>query len=214
MGAKGSKTKKKDPFDQLQDASFEMRMQAKQFSKEAEKANKQAAAQKARAAEFLKKNDMVSAQIVAGEAVRFNKEAVNMNRMSAKMTAVSLKLDSAYRAQQISAQIKNAVPSMEKALGSMNSLGVAQNMANFEKVFEDMDVKVEGITGALDNVIGESAQDKDAVNSLLNEIAAGAGLQANLEMGVTNQNEIKMPGQQEEVKDDYKDLEKRLQALR
>ena len=41
MGAKGSKGKK-DPFDQLQDASFEMRMQAKQFSKEAEKANKQA----------------------------------------------------------------------------------------------------------------------------------------------------------------------------
>ena len=48
---------------------------------------------------------------------------------------------------------------MERALGAMNSAGVAQNMAAFEKVFEDMDVKVEGITGALDNVIGQSAQD-------------------------------------------------------
>ena len=41
---------------------------------------------------------MESAKIVAAEAVRFTKEAVNMNRMSAKMSAVSLKLDSAYRA--------------------------------------------------------------------------------------------------------------------
>jgi len=60
----------------------------------------------------MDKGDMESAKIVASEAIRYRKEAVNLNRMSAKMGAVGLKLDSAYRTQQISNQIKNAVPSL------------------------------------------------------------------------------------------------------
>ena len=32
-------------------------------------------------------------------------------------------------------------------------------MAAFEKVFEDLDVNVEGMSGALDNVVGQSAAD-------------------------------------------------------
>ena len=51
----------------------------------------------------MDKGDMESASIVAGEAVRFNKESVNLQRMSAKMGACALKLESAYRTQQVSA---------------------------------------------------------------------------------------------------------------
>ena len=45
----------------------------------------------------MDKNDLESAKIVASEAIRFRKESVNLNKMSAKMGAVALKLDSAYR---------------------------------------------------------------------------------------------------------------------
>ena len=48
-------------MDQLLDASFEMRQQSKMLEKEALKAQKQSDQQKARAKQFLDKNDMVSA---------------------------------------------------------------------------------------------------------------------------------------------------------
>lgn len=90
-------------MDQLIDASFEMRQSAKMLEKESQKAQKQADQNKAKAKMFMDKGDMESAKILAGEAIRYQKESVNLNRMSAKMGAVSLKLDSAYRAQSISA---------------------------------------------------------------------------------------------------------------
>lgn len=72
------------------------------LEKEALKAQKKADQEKARAMQFMKKNDMESAKIIASEAIRYTKESVSLNRMSAKMGAVALKLDSAYRTQQIS----------------------------------------------------------------------------------------------------------------
>ena len=50
----------------------------------------------------MDKGDMESAKIIASEAIRFRNESINLNRLSAKMGAVGLKLDSAYRTQQVS----------------------------------------------------------------------------------------------------------------
>ena len=50
-------------------------------------------------------------------------------------------------------------------------------MADFEKVFEDLDVQVETMTGALDSVTA-SAADADAVDNLLSEMQGEAGLEA------------------------------------
>ena len=137
------------------------------LEKEALRAQKKADQEKARAMQFMQKNDMESAKIIASEAIRYTKESVSLNRMSAKMGAVALKLDSAYRTQQISNQIKSAVPSLKAALSQMNSVGVATNMAAFEKVFEDLDVNVEGMSAGLDMIAGQSAADKSEVNNLL-----------------------------------------------
>ena len=98
MGKDQSKSKK-DPMDQLLDASFEMRQQSKMLEKESQRAQQKADAEKKRAMGFMNKGDMESAKIVAGEAIRYTKESVNLNRMGAKMGAVALKLDSAYRTQ-------------------------------------------------------------------------------------------------------------------
>ena len=70
------------------------------------------------------------------------------------MGAVGLKLDSAYRTQNISQQIKNSVPSLTAALGQMQKSGITANIAAFEKVFEDLDVTTESLSGALDSVAG------------------------------------------------------------
>ena len=88
----------------------------------------------------MDKGDMESAKIIAGESIRYSKEATNLHRMSGKMSAVSSKLDSAVRHQQVSQQIANAVPSMKNALKTLEKSGIAKNMDLFEKVFEDLDV--------------------------------------------------------------------------
>ena len=55
-----------------------------------------------------------------------------------------------------------------------------KNMAQFEQVFEDLDVRIEGVTGALD-VATASTEDNQAVMDLLTQMqseqAMGAGTQ-------------------------------------
>ena len=55
-----------------------------------------------------------------------------------------------------------------------------KNMAQFEQVFEDLDVRIEGVTGALD-VATASTEDNQAVMDLLTQMqseqAMGAGNQ-------------------------------------
>ena len=103
-------------MDQLLDGALEMKMQSKQLEKEAKKSQAKADAEKKKAAQMLNKGDMESAKILAGECIRFTKESVNLNRMSAKMGACALKLEQAHRTQAISAQIRQATPSIQYAL--------------------------------------------------------------------------------------------------
>ena len=49
----------------------------------------------------------------------------------------------------------------------MEKSGAVKNMAAFESVFEDLDVRIEGVTGALDAVGGATAEDNTAVMALL-----------------------------------------------
>ena len=57
----------------------------------------------AKAKEHMERGDMASAGVMAGEVIRTRKEAANLHSMSGKMSAVSAKLDSAVRSQQVSA---------------------------------------------------------------------------------------------------------------
>ncbi len=55
---------------------------------------------------YMDKGDMASAQVIGAEVIRQRGEASNLHRMAGKMSAVSAKLDSAVRSQQVSQQIK------------------------------------------------------------------------------------------------------------
>ena len=59
----------------------------------------------------------------------------------------------------------------------MEKNGISANMADFERVFEDLDVKTADITGALDSVVASSG-DASAVNELLQQMQAEAGISA------------------------------------
>lgn len=93
-----------------------MKWQAKSLEKEAGKAMAQKEANMKKAKMHMDRGDMASAQIIAGEAIRYQKEATSLYRFSGKMAAVGSKLESAARTQQVSMQIRNSVPSLKNCL--------------------------------------------------------------------------------------------------
>ena len=96
MGDKQSKGKK-DPYAGLYDASFEMRMQSKALEKEANRVRMKSEAEKKKAAAMMQKGDIESAKLYAAQTISLQKESNNILRMSGKLSAVSAKLDQAYR---------------------------------------------------------------------------------------------------------------------
>ena len=106
-----------------------------------------------------------------------------MFRMSGKMAAVGSKLESAARTQQVSMQIRNSVPALKNCLKQMEKSGVTKNLAQFERVFEDLDVQVEGVTGALDMVAGQSSEDNQAVMQLLQQMQSEQAMNQGMAVG-------------------------------
>lgn len=58
---------------------------------------------------------------------------------------------------------------LQNCMKKMDAIGAAGSIGDFEKVFEDMDVKTEEMTGALDNVYSTSIDNGEVMN-LLNEM--------------------------------------------
>lgn len=68
---------------------------------------------------------MENAKIYAENVIRNRKEALNLRRFGVKMGALSAKLESAYRAQEVSKQIKESIPMLKKCMKDMDSIGVS-----------------------------------------------------------------------------------------
>ena len=98
----------------------------------------------------MNKGQKENAQIFAENCIRLKKEAISTRRYGLKMGALSSKIESAYRAQQMSNTLANTVPALQSAMKQMEKAGVAGAVSDFEKVFEDMDVK----TGEIDELMG------------------------------------------------------------
>ncbi len=112
---------------------------------------------------------MENAKIYAENVIRNRKEALNLRRFSVKMGALAAKLESAYRTQQMSESIAKSVPMLKNCLKKMDAAGIGANVDQFERVFEDLDVKTEELSGAMENVYSSSIEEGE-VNNLLSEM--------------------------------------------
>ena len=75
----------------------------------------------------------------------------------------------------------------------MEKSGVSNAVADFEKVFEDMEVKTGEMDNALDNVYSTSI-DQSEVASLMNQVQEEAGMVAQQSVGAVGTGVV--PGQQ------------------
>ena len=118
MGGKKSKP-------DLMDVSIELRLNAKQMEKQAQKLQAQEKKERAKILDAMNKNQMDEAKIYAETVIRTRKEAINVRRFGVKMSALSQKIESAARTQQMSQTMKTTVPLLQKAMKKMDSNGVS-----------------------------------------------------------------------------------------
>ena len=75
----------------------------------------------------------------------------------------------------MSSTLKNTIPALKSAMKKMDAAGISGCVGEFEKVFEDMDVKTAEMDAAMENMYGGSI-DSGEVNNLLGEIQSESAM--------------------------------------
>ena len=97
------------------------------------------------------------------------------------MGALASKIEGAARSQEMSKTMANTIPALTSAMKQMDAQGIGKNVANFEKIFEDMEVKTGEIDASLENVYAASISQEE-VGSLLSEIQGVQSIEADGQM--------------------------------
>lgn len=125
----------------LEDDLITFRLTSKQMARSAKKCDKNMAAQKEKLKKAIEQGNMDGAKIYAQNVIREKNQSLNFLRLGSRIDAVSSRLETAIRMQQVNAAMKSTVQGMSNAMKSMEVTQIANTMADFEKQFEDMDVR-------------------------------------------------------------------------
>jgi len=159
----------------LEKQLFQLKFTAKQLNRLSKKCEKEEKEEKTKVKKALEKDNPDGARIHAQNAIRQKNNAHNYLRLSSRVDAVSSRLESAIKMQQVTKSMGNVVKGMDKVLGSMNVEAITKVMDQFEKSFEDMDVRSEYVEGAM-NSSTTAAMPEEQVDELMQMVADEHGL--------------------------------------
>ena len=83
--------------------------------------------------------------------------------------------------------MKTLTSKMSSAIGGMNLVEINENMKNFEKLFDNLDVSADIMDKVMDNVNAGAYNEKD-VNSLINQVAQENNIKMEDEFGSVSSN--------------------------
>jgi charged multivesicular body protein 1 len=84
---------------------------------------------------------MEGAKIYAQNVIREKNQALNFLRLGSRVDAVASRLETAIRMQDVNKAMGQVVKGMSSAMKAMDVEKIASTMEEFEKNFEDMDVR-------------------------------------------------------------------------
>jgi charged multivesicular body protein 1 len=84
---------------------------------------------------------MEGARIYGQNVIREKNQALNFLRLGSRIDAVSARLETAIRMQDVNKAMGQTVKGMSNAMKSMEPEKIAKTMEEFERQFEDMDVR-------------------------------------------------------------------------
>lgn len=125
----------------LEDDLITFKLTSKEFARSAKKCEKNQAAQKEKLKKAIEQGNMEGAKIYAQNVIREKNQALNFLRLGSRIDAVASRLETAIRMQSINKAMTMTVKGMSNAMKSMQVEQIAATMQEFEKQFEDMDVR-------------------------------------------------------------------------
>lgn len=128
----------------LHDDLITFKLTSKQMARSAKKCDKNMAAQKEKLKTAIKQGNMEGAKIYAQNVIREKNQSLNFLRMGSRIDAVASRLETAIRMQEVNQAMGMTVKGMANAMKSMNVEQISRTMSEFEKQFEDMDVRSGG----------------------------------------------------------------------
>ncbi len=137
----------------LEDDLITFRLTSKQLARSAKKCDKNMEQQKAKMKQAIKDGDMARARIYGQNVIREKNQSLNFLRLSSRIDAVSSRLEAAVRMKDVNKAMVSTVTSMSNIMKTMNVEQISSTMEQFEKQFEDMDVRSGYMEQAMDNSV-------------------------------------------------------------
>jgi len=160
---------------QLEKQLFQLKFTAKQLNRLSTKCSKEEREEKNKIKKALEKDNPDGARIHAQNAIRQKTNAQNYLRLSSRVDAVASRLESAMKMQQVTKSMGKVVNGMDKVLNSMNVEQISKVMDQFERSFEDMDVRSEYVEQTM-NSSTTAAMPEEQVDHLMQMVADEHGL--------------------------------------
>ena len=189
-----------DPSDKMFDTMFEFKMMGKQMAKEAKKSENQNKNLIKKVKDCIAKGDYEQAKVAASDAIRQKNQVRRYRVLSSKIDTIAQRLQSAYQNQRLTEQMQSLTQQMVGAGNMMDLVKMTETMANFEKLFDDLDVNSAMMDQVFDNVNAGTVNEGE-VNQLIAQVAQQNGMKLsedfdNVQIG---EGGIAEPNQQEQV---------------
>ena len=106
-----------------------------------QKCDKNESINKERLKQAISKGNLEGARIYAQNAIREKNQSLKFLRLASRIDAVASRLETAIRMQEVSGALGETVKGMANVMASLELTKISQTMDQFERQFEDMDVK-------------------------------------------------------------------------
>mmetsp|Transcript_366 Transcript_366/g.217 ORF Transcript_366/g.217 Transcript_366/m.217 type:complete len:205 (-) Transcript_366:59-673(-) len=197
----------------LEDDLINFRLTSKQMVRSGKKCEKNMTANKEKLKKAIEQGNMEGAKIYAQNVIREKNQQLNFLRLSSRIDAVASRLETAIRMQQVNQAMKDTVAGMSNAMKSMEVTQIAKTMEDFEKQFEDMDVRSGYMESTMDSATSMSTP-PEQVDQLIQMVADEAGLKIKDSLDSSLVPTAMPQAQQQQAVNPADDLEQRLAALR
>jgi charged multivesicular body protein 1 len=148
----------------LEDDLIQFRLTSKQMQRSSKKCDKNMETQKQKLTKAMKEGNMEGARIYAQNVIREKNQSLNFLRLGSRIDAVASRLETAIRMQDVNKAMVMTVKGMSNAMKSMQVDQIASTMADFEKNFEDMDVRSGYMESTMQNTTSMSTPPEEVDN--------------------------------------------------
>jgi len=192
---------------------FNLKFTSKQLQRQSKKSEKAIRDEKLKLKKAIEQGNVDGARIYAENAIRRKNEALNYLRLASRIDAVSSRVETAIRMKTVTRSMANVVAGMDRAMNQMDMVKITQVMDQFEKQFEDLDVKANYVENAISQT-STLTTPVDEVDSLIQQVADEHGLELSGQLAVLNPSAHTSANASTTSLPEHDDLAERLARLR